>query len=357
MEVVKVLHMNQGNGKTSYANNSTLQSKIISLAKPAVEDAIGGMLKLMNDNKLGIADLGCSSGPNALRVVSEIVDIVHAECVKIDRPTPDLNFFLNDLFSNDFNNIFKSLPKFYTRLKEETGEAGCFVSATPGSFYGRLFPKNSLHLVHSSSSLHWLSQVPAVVNKGRLYISKSSPSLVMEAYTRQFQQDFSVFLSSRAEELIIGGHLVMSLMGRTSNDPTSEVGCHYQWELLAHALITMVADGLTNEEKLDSFNAPYYAPSADEVRAEVEREGSFYVDRVEAFEVEWDGGRDVAKMETRGERVAKTVRAVVESMIESHFGGGIVDELFNRYAVIVDDYLSRNKGIYVNLVVSLVRHV
>ncbi|CAN1835549.1 Probable jasmonic acid carboxyl methyltransferase 2 [Linum perenne] len=286
---------------------------------------------LINDasdhTNLGIADLGCSSGPNVLRVVSEIIDIVHTKCIETGRPTPDLNVFLNDLHS------------------------------TAGSFYGRLFPKKSLHLVHSSSSLHWLSQVRcgAVVNKGRLYISKSSPNQVMEAYTRQFQDDFSLFLRSRAEELVIGGHLVMSFMGRTSSDPTLEVGCHYQWELLAYALISMIDDGYINEEKLDSFNAPYYAPSGDEVRAEVEKEGSFSVDKIEAFEVEWDGGRDVT-METRGERVARTIRAVVESMIESHFGEEIIDELFNRYAIIVDDYLSKNKCVYVNLVVSLARH-
>ncbi|CAN1835544.1 Probable jasmonic acid carboxyl methyltransferase 2 [Linum perenne] len=362
MEVVKVLHMNQGNGKTSYANNSTLQSKIISLAKQAIEDATEGMLQyLINDasdhTNLGIADLGCSSGPNVLRVVSEIIDIVHTKCIETGRPTPDLNVFLNDLHSNDFNSIIKSLPEFHKRLKEEKGElVGCFVSCTAGSFYGRLFPKKSLHLVHSSSSLHWLSQgCGAVVNKGRLYISKSSPNQVMEAYTRQFQDDFSLFLRSRAEELVIGGHLVMSFMGRTSSDPTLEVGCHYQWELLAYALISMIDDGYINEEKLDSFNAPYYAPSGDEVRAEVEKEGSFSVDKIEAFEVEWDGGRDVT-METRGERVARTIRAVVESMIESHFGEEIIDELFNRYAIIVDDYLSKNKCVYVNLVVSLARH-
>ncbi|CAL1355814.1 unnamed protein product [Linum trigynum] len=370
MEVEKVLHMNQGNGETSYANNSTVQSKIISLAKPETEKALVGLLQrcLVDGTtvleRLGIVDMGCSSGPNAFRVVSEIIDVVFAECQKMDRPVPELGIYLNDLPCNDYNNVFVSLPEFYKRLKEEKGDQiSCFVSATPGSFYGRLFPKKNLHFVHSSSSLHWLSQVPAgltscnTLNKGKLYLSKTSPRTVVEAYTRQFQDDFSTFLRSRADEMFPGGRAVLSFMGRTSNsDPTDDVGC-YQWELLARALTSMAAEGLVDEEKIDSFNAPYYAPSGDEVRVEVEREGSFLVDRIEPLEIEWDGGRvlGVAAAETRGETVARTIRAVVESMVESHFGGGIGDELFRRYAVVVDEHLCGNKAVYVNLVVTLVR--
>ncbi|CAA3032622.1 SAM dependent carboxyl methyltransferase, partial [Olea europaea subsp. europaea] len=43
-------------------------------------------------------------------------------------------------------------------MEKNIGPEGCFISCVPGSFYGRLFPKKSLHFVHSSSSLHWLSQ-------------------------------------------------------------------------------------------------------------------------------------------------------------------------------------------------------
>ena len=63
--------------------------------------------------------------------------------------------------SNDFNFIFKLLPSFYQKLEESYGRGSrsCFIAAMPGSFYGRLFPDNSMHFIHSSYSLHWLSQV------------------------------------------------------------------------------------------------------------------------------------------------------------------------------------------------------
>ena len=116
--------------------------------------------------------------------------------------------------------------------------------------------------------------------------------------------------------------------------------------------------GLIDEEKVDSFNAPYYAPWCEELKMVVEKEGSFMVDRLEGFEIEWDSGcsGDVNNSFERGQRVAKTIRAVVESMLQSHFGSHIpMDDLFGRYGRLVGDYLATTKTKYLNLVVSLVR--
>ncbi|KAL3734689.1 hypothetical protein ACJRO7_023951 [Eucalyptus globulus] len=362
-----VLHMNKGAGETSYAKNSTLQSKIISVAKPFVEEAILGVLCSDIPESLGIADLGCSSGPNALSVISEAIDIVHAKCVRMSRLSPEIRVYLNDLPSNDFNNIFLSLPEFHKKLKVDKG-AGfrpCFVSGVPGSFYGRLFPSKSLHFVHSSSSLHWLSQVPSglnseggpPLNKGKLYISKTSPECVARAYADQFKRDFSRFLGSRSAEMVTAGRMVLTLMGRISNDPSSESA--FLWELLSLALLAMASEGLVEETKVDSFDAPYYAPSAEELKCEITNEGSFAIDYLETFEASWDYfGCGEEYVQFSGVRVAKMVRAVVESMLESHFGGGILvvmDELFRRYAEMVDDYLSKNRAKNILAVVSLIR--
>lgn len=116
---------------------------------------------------------------------------------------------------------------------------------------------------------------------------------------------------------------------------------------------------MVEEEKIDSFNAPYYAPCMEEVKRETEKEGSFIIDRFEAFEVEWDGFASEAenglKFLSRGQRVAKTIRAVVETMLESHFGGHIMDALFDRYGAIVQHYLSNHRTKYTNLVISFVK--
>ncbi|KAJ4833703.1 hypothetical protein Tsubulata_018853 [Turnera subulata] len=374
MEVMQVLHMNKGDGEASYAKNSTIQNKILRLGKPRMEDALEKLLWRRIPESMGIAELGCSSGPNALVAVSEIIEMVYKKCLETGHPIPELRVFLNDLPCNDFNCVFGYLPAFYNKLNNlhKGPRLGpCFVSAMPGSFYGRLFPSRSLNCVHSSSSLHWLSQVPPGLesnaskvrrNKGKIYISESSPKWVVEAYYMQFQRDFSEFLRSRAEEIVGGGCMILSFMGRRSLDPTTPHSC-YQWELLAQALMSMVSQGLVEEEKVDSFNAPYYAPSVEEVKLEIDKEGSFEISGLEDIEINWDGsmededeGQAICAAESCGKRVAKLIRAVVEPMLASHFGGELMmDDLFTRYGDLVDGYLSKSRTKYINLVISMVR--
>lgn len=134
---------------------------MISKVKPILEECMMTLYCNSVPSNFKVSDLGCSSGPNALQVAYDIIDVVDNISETFNREPPTFQIFLNDQFQNDFNNIFESLPYFYERLQQEKGKrfSPCFVNATPGSFYGRLFPSNSMHFFHSSTSLHWLSQV------------------------------------------------------------------------------------------------------------------------------------------------------------------------------------------------------
>lgn len=131
------------------------------MTKPMREEAITDLYSSSFPKTLCIADLGCSSGPNTLLVLSELIQTVHKIRQKLGHQSPEFIIYLNDLPGNDFNTIFRSLPKFYSNLKANTGsEFGpCVINGVPGSFYDRLFASKSLHFLHSSYSLMWLSQV------------------------------------------------------------------------------------------------------------------------------------------------------------------------------------------------------
>ncbi|XP_077247551.1 putative jasmonic acid carboxyl methyltransferase 2 [Tasmannia lanceolata] len=294
---------------------------------------------------LVIADLGCSSGPNTLMVISEILEAIDERCRKLNRPLPEFLVFLNDLPLNDFNTVFRSFPSFYETLKLEKGDdfGPCLITPVPGSFHGWLFPRRSLHFVHSSSCLHWLSQVPPGItnnplHKRNFYISKTSPPIVYKSYLEQFQKDFSRFLMARSEEIIPGGRMFVTLLGRKCVD-AYDIEYLYVLELLARILYGMVSQGLVEEEKVDSFKLPVYMPSTEELKAVIQTEGSFVVNLLEILEVTADvegivdeNGLVMAQM------VAKSLRAVIESMLASHFGEGIVEELFQRLADIIAKY-------------------
>ncbi|KAF8011426.1 hypothetical protein BT93_J1901 [Corymbia citriodora subsp. variegata] len=343
MKTEKILSMNGGCGEESYAENSKIQTVYLSRTMPVLHASLLDFCNKELPATVAIADLGCSSGPNTLLAISKSMSIIHNTCCQLGRSPPQFSVFLNDLPSNDFNTIFNSLPEFQKRIREENGHnfGPCYIAGVPGSFYGRLFPAKSLQFVQSSTSLHWLSQVPvelsdrsnkALVNKGKIYISRTSPLGVVEAYLNQFRRDFSSFLRSRSEEIAPGGHMVLTFGGRRVANPSTDESC-LLWDYLGLAFQDLVSQGLIEEEKLDSYNTPYYEPYVEDVRAEIEREGSFTLDRLEIIVAPWDGVNGGHKYDRRktAEMMAKAIRAVNESMIKSHFGSQILDSLFERF--------------------------
>ena len=73
------------------------------------------------------------------------------------------------------------------------------------------------------------------LNKGSVYLSKTSPAEVFKAYFDQFEQDFSLFLRSRSDEIVPGGVMVLTTMGRIVN-PNSI------WEVIGRAIKDMVSE-------------------------------------------------------------------------------------------------------------------
>ncbi|ESW08144.1 hypothetical protein PHAVU_009G022200 [Phaseolus vulgaris] len=367
METAQFIFANGGAGEASYANNSSFQSKMISKVKPILEESMKSLYCNSVPSCFKVADLGCSSGPNALQVAYDIIDVVHNITPSYNRVPPiEFQIYLNDQFQNDFNNIFESLPSFYERLREEKGErlGSCFVNATPGSFYGRLFPTNSMHFFHSSTSLHWLSQAPkglakgtGLINKKNIYFTNTSPCTVYQAYLDQFSEDFNLFLESRAEELVHGGGIVLTFVGR---DETSDIIT--PWGLIGLVLNDMVLESLIGEAKLESVNMARYGPTADEVKQLIDAEGSFTLQKLEIFKSSWDeglkenGNGDFAlDANVKANFIGKYVRATTEPFLTARFGEGIIDELFLRFRKKVAKLLGEQNLEYTYLVIFMTK--
>ncbi|KAK1373615.1 Salicylate/benzoate carboxyl methyltransferase [Heracleum sosnowskyi] len=338
MDLLNVLHMNAGNGEGSYANSSTVQKYVILKSEKVLQDTIKNFGTNGFPECFKLADLGCSNGPNTFLFLANALEYVQKACQKKNLKAPDeFQAFLNDLPNNDFNSVFKLAPPFYSKLENEKDlqkSFKCFIYGVPGSFYTRLFPSKSLHFVHSSYSVHWLSQVPEKLldnNKGNIYIARASPPGVYEAYFNQFKRDFTTFLRMRSEEIIPDGR--MSL----------------------HDLVT---EGLLREKDIFSLNLPFYTPCIDELKTIIESESSFCLDKLETFEVKWDMHDEdeiIKSKENSGNFIAKTTRVVMESLLASHFGSTFMDKIFERFAKHVTEHLSKGKSNYFSILVSLRR--
>ncbi|RYR22775.1 hypothetical protein Ahy_B03g068083 isoform B [Arachis hypogaea] len=309
--------------------------KAIIKAKPILEESITRLYYNILPKCLKVADLGCSSGPNTLEVIYNIINIVYNTSSNLNLSSPDFQFYLNDLFESDFNTIFKSLPQFYKTLEGKKGNkiGPCFINATPGTFYKRLFPTSSMHFFHCSYSLHWLSQSPeeltidggGTVERDGIYLTSTSPIGMQKAYLGQFQRNLKAFLKSRSEEL-----------------------------------------NLIEKETLKSFNIPNYDPSIEEVKEIIEEEGSFILHKVETIWMGWHGnmmnneeGANGNKLDENmtGEFIAKYIRAVTEPLLKAHFGQRIMDELFLRFKDKAAQLLREIQILeFPNFIVSLIKN-
>ncbi|KAG6625358.1 loganic acid O-methyltransferase-like [Carya illinoinensis] len=328
--------MKGGNDVYSYANNSSYQRGVIGTAKELITDAIAEKLDFNNivlSNTFRIADLGCSVGPNTFFAIQNIIEAVQCKgkCQGLDPQLLEFQVFFNDHTSNDFNTLFKSLPP----------DGQYYAAGVAGSFYCHLFPNSSLHFVHSSYAIHWLSKVPELVvdktspawNKGRIYIVDSEEDVV-KAYEAQYAEDMECFLHARAQEVVCGGLIALIFAGRPNGAPHSQTPHTFIFNLLGSCLMDMARKSKVSEEKVDSFNIPTYWMSPQELEAAVHRNGEFRIERMEKLPGVINF-RDLSKSQV----IASNLRAVLEGLIKAHFGDVILEELFELFRNKVEEQL------------------
>ncbi|XBI09057.1 hypothetical protein VPH35_136694 [Triticum aestivum] len=251
-----------GSYRCACAHNFTLEKAILE-TRPVLRKAIEEVYKSLSDRRstMVIADLGSSSGPNTLRVVSEVIGAVQFNTQKSEeeRRAVEVQFFLNDLPGNDFNLVFRSLEQLEDLGGKETQPY--YVAGLPGSYLiqrsiqpnpslpsniQEAFPSRSVHFFHSSYSLMWRSKVPEElsscthVNEGNIYIGKTTPPIVIKLFQEQFKTDFELFLALRSRELVNGGRMLLTFIGRKSEEMMMHGDVSTLFELVAKSLQSLV---------------------------------------------------------------------------------------------------------------------
>lgn len=321
-----------GDGTRSYAQNSSYQRGVLDVVDELMNEGIKETLDFKspcfdssNVCTFRIADFGCSAGPNTFLAMEKIIEAVeqkhHAQFQ--NSPPLELQVFFNDVTTNDFNTLFRTLP-FYQKY---------FAAGVPGTFYGRLFPKSTLHLAYSSYSLHWLSKVPEEVvdkkspawNKGSIQCCGTAKE-VAKAYSAQFKTDMDNFLNARAQEIIGGGLMVIIILGLPDGIFLSQTAAGICNELFGSCLIDMAKLGVISEEKVDSFNLPLYYSSAKELEEIIKNNGHFCIERLNMM------NHPMTKRKLDVQFAISQFRAIFQGLLEEHFGRDDVDKIFEYFA-------------------------
>lgn len=186
-----------------------MQKRVVVAAEEKIKEEIANNFDINSSLKaIRIVDVGCSYGTTTILAVQNIVEAIKSKYKSkgLEDQIPEFQVFFNDLQSNDFNTLFKILPP----------NREYFAAALPGTFYKPLLPRESLHVVHSSNSLNWLSEIPREVlentspawNRGRIHYINARVE-VMEAYAAQYAKDWETFLCARAHDVAVGGLMAL----------------------------------------------------------------------------------------------------------------------------------------------------
>ncbi|GAB4827554.1 hypothetical protein Ancab_034437 [Ancistrocladus abbreviatus] len=121
--------------------------------------------------------------------------------------------------------------------------------------------------------------------------------------------------------------------------------------------VQWLSKGLIEQEKLDSFDVPYYTPTTEEFQLAVANEGSFEVQHMEILKLQADD-LNIEDIWVRGEKLSKNLRCFTEPLLSHHFGGEIMDQLYDTLtAFIVDHYSIQPTITAISIVAILKRKV
>ncbi|CAE6202013.1 unnamed protein product [Arabidopsis arenosa] len=155
---------------------------------------------------------------------------------------------------------------------------------------------------------------------------------VTKAYKIQFKKDIGGFLEARAEELVSGGLMILSGQCLPDGIPKALTWQGVVIDMIGDCLMDMAKLGITSKEKIELFSLPTYIPHISEFKANIEQNENFTIETMEEISHPMD------YMPLTNDFITSMFRAILNTIIEKHFGDGVVDELFDRLAKKLDKY-------------------
>ena len=186
-----------------YYSRATVGAKIVmDNAASLILDAIGRQPFPDDGSVFSMTDMGAADGGTSIDMVGRVLGEVRRQC-----PSRPVQITYTDLPRNDFSQLFQIVHGL-TDIDSYAGEIDdlhVFASAT--SFHRRIVPPGTLHLGHSATASHYITDVPGPIEDHVHMVGATGATRA--AYEAKGAADWENFLLNRAQELAPGGFLAL----------------------------------------------------------------------------------------------------------------------------------------------------
>ena len=203
-------------------------------------------------------DNGCATGSNSAFILSQLTK----NLVDKHNPNSNLKALLNDIPDNDWTVLNETMQ---SEMSAEIGKGTFSFQPVPKTMYGGLLSdqEDRMHLVYSSTALHWVSASPAVpLSDPHLIFAQQDPDdRVRKAWAGQAAADWDLYLQERGKETTWGGVLVAIIVS----------GVNAFTEILHATKKCLVTDGAITSNEALGMHLNIYLRNTEEILAGFEK--------------------------------------------------------------------------------------
>ncbi|MGH8226123.1 MAG: hypothetical protein ACRER1_08240 [Gammaproteobacteria bacterium] len=252
-------------GEGYYDAHSEYQRRVIEAGAETIRDAVGSLDLAAIPGAITIADYGAGTGKTSVFAMGSAI-------AALDRREAGRTVFAvhNDLFANDFTQLFRNIAADEGYLKR--GQV--YAAAVGGSFFEQVVPAQSVHFGMCSNAAHWFRKQPKVSMPEGMYFPQAGEG-TRRSLAEQAAEDWLAFLCARGKELVPGGcFVVQGIATLYDPDGTEHVAAALPMRVMGEIAAELAAEGLLDRGVLDRYLFPVYCRSRDEAIAPMKTGGA-----------------------------------------------------------------------------------
>lgn len=241
-----------------YDAHSEYQRRVIEAGAETIQDAVGTLDLAAAQGALTFVDYGAGTGKTSVFAMGSAI-------AALDRREAGRAVFAvhNDLFANDFTQLFRNIAAADGYLKR----GKVYAAAVGGSFFEQVMPARSVHFGMCSNAAHWFRRQPRVNMSEGVYFPEADKG-ARRSLAGQAAEDWLAFLTARGEELVSGGRLlVQGIATACDPDGTEHISAARPMRVMGEVAAALAGEGALDRDVLEHYVFPVYCRSRDEASA------------------------------------------------------------------------------------------